>query len=66
MDTDMNAILTKIFSGRTVYILSLLITAALVALAVQAVVGLAAAHAVPAQYCHFWCNEYGQCFWVCD
>ena len=59
MDTDMNAILTKIFSGRTVYILSLLVTAALVALAVQAVAGLAAAHTVPAQYCHFWCNEYG-------
>jgi hypothetical protein len=62
----MNGILDNSLGGRMVFILSLMVVAAVAALAVQAVIGLAAAQVSTAQYCHFWCSEYGQCFWVCN
>jgi hypothetical protein len=62
----MNGILNTSLAGRVVFILSLVVVAAVAALAMQAVTGLAAAQVHTAQYCHFWCSEYGQCFWVCD
>ena len=62
----MNGILNNSLVGRAVFILSLVVVAAVAALAVQAVIGLAAAQVHTAQDRHFWCSEHGQCFWVCD
>lgn len=28
--------------------------------------GIATTQVHLAQYCHFWCSEYVQCFWGCD
>ena len=47
----MNTILTFFLANRAVYILSLDVVAAVAALAVQAVIGIAAAQVQTAQYC---------------
>ena len=60
----MNTILTSLPVKRVFFILSLVIVVA--ALVVQAVIGIVSAQVHAAQYCHFWCSEYGQCLWVCE
>ncbi|HVP96132.1 hypothetical protein [Methanoregula sp.] len=60
------AILENDLTRQAVFILSVVILSAVMALVVQVVIGITAAHGLPVQYCHFWCSEYGQCFWVCD
>ena len=62
----MNIFLNHFLASRVSFAVSLLIVAAVAALVVQAVIGTATAQVQTAQYCHFWCSEYGQCFWVCD
>jgi hypothetical protein len=64
--TRMNTILTSFLANSAVFVLSLGVVAAVAAFAVQTVIGITAAQVQTAQYCHYWCTEYGQCFWVCD
>jgi hypothetical protein len=62
----MNRILNDIPGNRAVFVLSLLGIVMVAALLVQAVIGIAVGQVSAAEYCHYWCNEYGQCFWLCD
>ena len=64
----MNSILCFFVTNRAFTLLSLVIVAAAVALAVQAVIGIATAQVPPdpcCQYCHCWCIWDGLCFWIC-
>jgi len=52
---------------RAVFMLSFVVIAMMAILVAHAgAMDLSASQITQGQYCHWWCSEYGQCFWVCD
>lgn len=62
----MNFIVTQELRTRTVMLLFLAAAVMIAALVTHAgAMDIAATQITQGEYCHWWCNEYGTCVWVC-
>ena len=63
----MDVFVKQALKTRAVFMLSFVVIAMMAVLVAHAgAMDLSTTQITTAKYCHYWCNEYGQCFWVCD
>ena len=62
----MDEFVKRALKTRAVFMLSFVVIAMMAALVTHAGAMDPTSQITQGQYCHWWCNEYGQCFWVCD
>ena len=62
----MDVLVKQALKTRAVFMLSFVVIAMMAVLVTHAGAMDPTSQITQGQYCHWWCNEYGQCFWVCD
>jgi len=63
----MDVFVKQALKTRAIFMLSFGVIAMMAVFVAHAgALDISAARITQGQYCHWWCTEYGQCFWVCD